>query len=143
MKGSNYLAPITEIVMDGTVYQLRFDLNCFRIAEDIYADEYQKEKNFAEIALELTRGRLSAIMAVFYAAIRSAGNALSWQAFCGTFKLTDIPGVKDALIQAVADALPEPDAPVAPAAPEKGQDPTNGKPESQPTSPGTGSGTEA
>lgn len=136
VKGRDMAAPITQLTLDGETYPLRIDLNAFRIAEDVYADEYGKDKNFAEISMELTKGRIGAIMAVFYGGIVSAGANITWANFAATFQLTDIPGVRDKLIEMLADALPDAEG--------GGQDPTSpGNGESASGSPGTGSGAQA
>ena len=135
IRARDLTAPVTKMVFDGQEYPLRFDLNTFRIAEDIYADEFGKDKNFAEIALELTKGRLGAIMAMYYAALKSAGAEIGWAHFQANFRLTDIPGVKERMTQLVADALPDVD-------PQDGKaDPTKGDEVPEVSSPGTGSGT--
>ena len=109
VRGRELTAPKATMKWRGRECELRFDLNAFRIAEDVYADEYGKDKNFAEIALELTKGRLGAIMAMYYAALVSGGEEISWPSFQAEFQLTDIPGVRERLTQMVADALPEAD----------------------------------
>ena len=114
VRARDLTAPAQTMEFDGQERTLRFDMNTFRIAEDVYADEYGKDRNFAEIALELTKGRLGAIMAVYYGALVSGGMQLSWEHFSGTFKLTDIPGVKDQLTIMLADALPDPEDSGAP-----------------------------
>ena len=129
-------APTAKMVFDGHEYPLRFDMNAFRIAEDIYEEEYGKDKNFAEIALDLTKGRLGAIMAMYYAALRSAGAKITWVQFQAAFKLTDIPGVKERMTELLADALPDSSGKGNNSAP----DPTKETPEG--VSHGTGSGTE-
>lgn len=135
-KGRNLMAPVDTLTLGGETYPLRLDLNAFRIAEDVYADEYGKDKNFAEISLELTKGRIGAIMAVFYGGIVSAGAKITWANFAEVFKLTDIPGVKEKMIEMLADALPDAEG--------GGQDPTSpGNGESAAGSPGTGSGAQA
>lgn len=110
-RGRSLDAPMTSMMFDGQEYPLRFDLNAFRIAEDVYDEEYGKDLNFAQIAAQLGKGRLGAIMAVFYAGMRSAGAEITWANFAAVFQLTDIPGVREKLIEMVADALPDPEGP--------------------------------
>lgn len=102
-------APRATMQFDGKDYPIRFDLNAFRIAEDVFEEQYHKDANFAEIALQLTKGRLGAIMAMYYAGLISAGADISWERFAGTFRLTDIPGVQERLTELVAEALPDAD----------------------------------
>lgn len=108
-KGRDLAAPVTEMTVGGQKCPLIFNMEAFRLAEDLYEDVYGKEKNFTEIALELTNGRLRAIMAMYYAAIRAGGTEMSWDAFQRSFRLTDIPGVQEKLTQLLGDALPEPE----------------------------------
>lgn len=102
-------APLTHLEFDGKMYPVKIDLNAFRIAEEIYEDEYHRDKNFAEIAVELSKGRLGAIMAVCYAGLVSGGLDVTWANYASLFKLTDIPGLKDRMAELVADALPDPE----------------------------------
>lgn len=136
VRGRDLTAPTQKMEFDGREYTLRFDMNCFRIAEDVYEEQYNKDRNFAEIGVELVKGRLGAVMAVYYAALVSGGAKLDWAEFAARFRLTDIPGVRDRLTEMLGDALPEPeaDAKAAPL-PEGGS-----APEGALT--GTGSGTE-
>lgn len=140
VRGRDLAAPESRMEFDGRMYPLRFDMNAFRIAEDVYADIYHKDKNFAEIAMELTRGRLGAIMAMYYAALASAGAEIEWPGFQARFRLTDIPGVRDRLTELLADSMPDPDPN------EKGNGApgplTGGDAAPGAASPGTGSGTE-
>lgn len=135
VRGRDLTAPTQKMEFDGREYTLRFDMNCFRIAEDVYEEQYGKDRNFAEIAIELTKGRLGAVMAVYYAAMISGGAELAWEEFSEKFRLTDIPGVRDKLTVMLSDALPDP---------EPGDDKgplANGAGGPAAASPGTGSGT--
>ena len=109
IRGRNLSAPTQMMEFDGEKRRLVFDMNCFRIAEDVYEDQYGRDKNFAEIAMELSKGKLGAIMAVYYAGLVSGGLEITWPNFAAVFKLTDIPGVREQLAQLVADALPDPE----------------------------------
>lgn len=109
VRGRDLTAPTQKMEFNGREYALRFDMNCFRIAEDIYEEQYGQDLNFAEIAMKLVKGKLGAVMAVYYAAMISGGADLRWDDFAAQFKLTDIPGVRDRLSEMLSDALPDPE----------------------------------
>ena len=134
-RGRELRAPTQRMEFNGRMYEVRFDMNAFRIAENVFEEYYHQDVNFAEIALRLTRGKLGAIMAVYYAALVSGGADVSWSDFAQNFKLTDIPGVRDKLTELLADALPDPE-------PQAGSGPLAESRGTSPASPGTGSGTE-
>lgn len=132
--GRELRAPEQRMELGGKTYTLRFDMNAFRIAEDVFEERYGQDANFAEIAMKLTRGKLGAIMAVYYAAMISGGADISWEDFSQQFKLTDIPGVRDKLTVMLADSLPDP---------EPGAGTGDGAPLAENgAGPGAGSGTE-
>ena len=135
VRGRELAAPQTEMEFDGQMCPLKFDMNCFRIAEDVYEEEYGQDANFAEIAVKLTKGRLGAIMAVSYAALVSGGLNITFPNFQAVFKLTDIPGVRDRMTDLLADALPDPD-------PDEANAPDPTKEAAAGSFPGAGSGTE-
>ena len=58
---------------------------------------------------QLAAGKIGAIMAVLYGALLSGGLKITWGDYAAKFKLTDIPGVKDKLLENVRKALPETD----------------------------------
>lgn len=109
LRGRELTAPAQMMEFDGEMRKLTFDMNAFRIAEDVYENEYHQDKNFAEIAVALSKGKLGAIMAMYYGGLVSGGLEISWANFAALFKLTDIPGVREQLTQLVADALPDPE----------------------------------
>ena len=135
VRGRDLAAPTQKMEFNGREYALRFDMNCFRIAEDVYEERYGQDLNFAEIAMKLVKGKLGAVMAVYYAAMISGGADLDWDDFAAQFKLTDIPGVRDRLSEMLSDALPDPE-PGADGAPL-----SNGAEGPAAPSTGTGSGT--
>ena len=109
VRGRELRAPAQTMEFDGEQRKIVFSMETFRIAEDVYEEQYGKDKNFAEIAMDLTKGKIGAVMAVYYAALVVGGLDITWANFAAIFKLTDIPGVKDALIEMTADALPDPE----------------------------------
>ena len=105
--------PVDSMELEGQTYPLVFDLAAFRIAEDIYELEYGRNLNFGEILMQLAAGKLGAIMAILYAALKSGGLDMDWAGFSDKFKLVDIPGVKEKLMANVRKALPEKDGKAA------------------------------
>lgn len=101
--------PIDSLEFDGKTYKAVFDLNCFRVAEDVYELYYRRDLNFGEIAKQLASGKIGAVMAVMYGALTSGGQDIPWEEFSSKFRLTDIPGVKEKIIDNVVKALPEVD----------------------------------
>lgn len=114
IRGADVSSPIARVTLDGEEFPLKFDLNAFRVAEDIYELEYGRDVNFARIIQQLANGKLGAVMAVLYGGICSAAaekgqKALRWGEFAEKFRLDSIPGVTEMLMQKVAEAMPEVD----------------------------------
>lgn len=109
IKARDISRPVDSMELDGQSYALAFDLNAFRVAEDVYELQYGRNLNFGDIAQHLATGRIGAIMAVLYGALLSGGLQITWGEFCKKFKLVDIPGVKEKLVDNVRKALPEAD----------------------------------
>ncbi len=105
--GRDISRPESSIELDGQTYSLAFDLNAFRIAEDVYEIKYRQPENFGEIMAKLASGRIGAVMAVLYGALVSGGHSMDWDEFVQKFRLTSIPGMKDLLVEALEKALPE------------------------------------
>lgn len=112
--GRDISAPVDTMELDGVTYALRHDLNSFRIAEDVYELYYGRNVSFGTIAQHLAAGRIGAIMAVLFGALKAAQEAsgvqpMTWPVFYAKFKLLDIPGFKEKLLENVKKALPEVD----------------------------------
>ena len=112
VRGADVSSPIAQIRLDGADMPLKFDLNAFRVAEDIYEIEYGRDLNFARIITQLSAGKLGAVMAVLYGALVSAAKdrgekPMTWAEYAGKFRLESIPGVTEMLMEKVAEAMPE------------------------------------
>lgn len=107
-RGRDLAAPLDTLEVNGKQYKLAFTNETFRLAEDVYEYHYGRSKNFAEIALDLTRSKMGAIMAILYGAIVAATpeTALTWEDFTRDFRIAALPGVADKLMAGVTDALP-------------------------------------
>ena len=109
VKGRDISRPIDQMEFDGQMHDLAFDLNAFRIAEDVYELHYNRNLNFLHIVQHLINGKLSAIMAVLYGALCSGGLNIEWEEFSRKFRLIDVPGVEEKLMENIKKVLPEAD----------------------------------
>lgn len=100
-------APIQYITLKGVKYPAIYNNKTARICEDIYADVYCKDIGYANILVELSRGRYSAIMAMLYAAIVSGGSDMTFQEFDEIFSLDAIDGLKEKVLAGVTASLPQ------------------------------------
>lgn len=107
VKGRDIMAPVDRITVDGKVYKLTFDNQCFRNAEDVYEMVYGRDVGYAQILQEIGRGKYRAIMALFFAAMVSAGSVMEWEEFDQKFKLDSIEGVSDIIARNLEKSLPE------------------------------------
>lgn len=116
--GADVSAPITHVTLGDKDYKVKFDMMAFRIAEDVYYEHYHREANFGQIIVELSHGRLGAMMAALYGAVMQGGEAMipgpdgrlqpmDWDTFAQKFSLVSIPGVRDLLMEQITKALPE------------------------------------
>lgn len=110
-RGRDIAAPLDTLEVNGKQYKLAFTNETFRLAEDVYEYRYGRAKNFAEIAMDLTRSKIGAIMAILYGAIVAAApeTAMTWEDFTRDFRITALPGVEEKLMKGITDALPEAD----------------------------------
>ena len=74
VRGRDIAAPLDTLEVSGKQYKLAFTNETFRLAEDVYEYRYGRAKNFAEIAMDLTRSKIGAIMAILYDCGSRAGN---------------------------------------------------------------------
>ena len=107
IKARDISRPVDSMELDGQNYPLVFDLDAFRIVEDVYELEYGRSLNFGDILLQLAAGKLGAIMAVLYGALRSGGLDVSFAEYKEKFKLNNIPGIEEKLMANVRKAMPE------------------------------------
>lgn len=112
IRAADITRPTDHLEMDGKTYPLTFDLECMRVAEEVYELQYGRNLNFAIIVLHLAAGKLGAVMAVLYGALLSGARAnhtepMTWAEFAEKFRLTSIPAVKDLLLAKVKEALPK------------------------------------
>ena len=112
VKGADISAPLDRIELAGKEYPLKMDLAAMRVAEDVYEIQYRRNDNFADILRGLAAGKLGAIMAILYGALLSGiadkdEEPMTWEEYADKFKLTSIPAIREKLVTAVKEALPE------------------------------------
>lgn len=110
-RGRDVSAPVKFIELNGQRYELVFNNKAARVAEDVYEQVYGNDVGYAEILRLLTLSKYKAIMAVFYGALLAGGTDMSWEEFDEAFKLDSIPGVKEAILKGIVDALPKVEEP--------------------------------
>ena len=59
VRGRDIAAPLDTLEVSGKQYKLAFTNETFRLAEDVYEYRYGRAKNFAEIAMDLTRSKIA------------------------------------------------------------------------------------
>ncbi len=64
--GRDISRPVDAMELGGQTYPLAFDMNCFRVAEDVYELQYGRNLNFGTIVQHMAAGKIGAIMAVLY-----------------------------------------------------------------------------
>lgn len=109
IKARDISRPVDSMELDGQTYPLVFDLDAFRIVEDVYELEYGRSLNFGDILLQLAAGKIGAIMAVLFGALKSGGLDMTWAEYKEKFKLGNIPGIEEKLMANVRKAMPEKD----------------------------------
>ena len=67
--------------IDGVTYKMDFDLQALSYAEQVYLDKYGRGINVSEIITELIQVKLTAVTAFSYGALRSAGEAVTWEKY--------------------------------------------------------------
>ena len=85
-------------------YRLSFDMLALSHAEQVYLQAYGVHSNCGHIVAELSHGSATALMAMTYGAMRSAGEKMTWEQFAReifTFEHFD------AVYEVVSDALCE------------------------------------
>ena len=92
----------------GEMQELRFNNNAMFQAEEVYDAEYGRDDcSWIAILRDLQKGKTSAIMAVYYGALKTKFPDLTFQDFVEDFRLDDIPEVAQARAEAIKGALPE------------------------------------
>lgn len=69
------------ITINGSTYRMDFDLQALSQAEQVYFSQYGRNVNISEIVADLAQVKMSAVMALAYGALVSAGNTITWNTF--------------------------------------------------------------
>ena len=99
------------IKIDGRSYRMDFDMEALSQAEQVYFTHYGRNVNISEIIKELTEVKMSAVMALAYGALISAGNNIEWRTFSKEiFNFTNFENVFDVVEEAVRAMFENPTA---------------------------------
>lgn len=94
----------TMLTLNGTTYRMDFDLGALAGAERVYKQRFNQPSDTFQIITEIFEAQTSAIMALAYGAMLSAGEKLSWEHFSkDIFTFENF----DTIANAVADAVGE------------------------------------
>lgn len=90
------------IKINGRSYRMDFDMEALSQAEQVYFTHYGRNVNISEIIKELSEVKMSAVMALAYGALISAGNTIEWRTFSKEiFNFTNFDKVFDVVEEAV------------------------------------------
>ncbi len=105
-RGRELGAPQKTVTINGRTYALVFSNAAIRTAEDVYAEQYRKDVGFGLILKELTAGRYAAVMAILFGTLKAGGYEPGWETFDRDFRLDGIAGIREMIVQGIADSLP-------------------------------------
>lgn len=108
-RGRDVSAPVQHITLDGQHYQLVYNNEAARLAEDVYEQQYGRDVGYYDILAEMAARKHRAIMAVVYGALVAGGAELTWEEYDAKFTLGAIDAVRDAITQHVIASLPQPE----------------------------------
>lgn len=92
------------VTLNGTTYRMDFDLGALAGAERVYKQRFGQSSDTYQIISDIFEVQTSAIMALAYGAMLSAGEKLSWEHFSkDLFTFENF----DTIANAVADAVGE------------------------------------
>ena len=95
----------------GEMQELKFNNAAMFQAEEVYDTQYGREDcSWVAILRDLQKGKTSAILAVYYGALKGKFPDLQYDDFVDEFRLDDIPEVAQAMAEAIRGALPEEEA---------------------------------
>ena len=97
-------AASSVLKLNGRTYKLDFDLGALAAAERVYRRHFGQSATTYDIISEIFEAQTSAIMALAYGALCSAGEKLAWEHFAKDIFTFDN---FDAIAEAVADAVGE------------------------------------
>lgn len=107
VRGRDIAAPVEQITIDGTSYKMVYNNHTARVAEDVYEQYYGKDVGYGEILQGIAKGKYSAIMALFYAAMVAGGCEMTWPEFDEKFKLDSVDGIREIIMRGISKSLPQ------------------------------------
>ena len=106
--GSAISGKLLRIRWDDKNYDLRYTNAAMRNAEDVYDDIYHAETcDWTRILNDIAKGKLKGVMAVYFGALKTVLPRLTWQEFDDKFRLDMIEEVRNMMLSAVSNAMPE------------------------------------
>ena len=109
VRGRDVSAPEQHIELGEHKYTLVYNNRAARIAEDVYEQQYGRDKGYYDIIAEMAGRKHRAIMAVVYGAIIAGGAELTWDDFDRDFTISAIDAVRESVQARVLESLPQPD----------------------------------
>lgn len=127
--GRDLAAPERTVTIRGEKFRLKFNNRMARIAEDVYQEQYGRDMGYYDIIQELAKNKHRAVMAVIYAAGAAGGMDITWEEFDEIFTLDMVDSVREAIVGALAESMPQP---------EPGEDPNGADAQGKTDTPGHG-----
>lgn len=98
-----------HIEIGGKTYRLDFDMLTMSHAEAVYARQFGMTANVQSIMADMFAQKSTAIMALAYGALTSAGNRMAWDTFAkGLYNWQTLEKWNTVVVQGVADMMPDP-----------------------------------
>lgn len=109
MNGMAIQTARTMVTLNGTAYRMDFDLGALAGAERVYKQKFGQPIDTYQIISEIFEAQTSAIMALAYGALLSAGEKLSWEHFSkDIFTFENFDTIANAVADAVGEMFGEP-----------------------------------
>ena len=95
--------------LNGKIYKMDFDLGALAGAERVYKQRFGQPSDTYQIISEIFEVQTSAIMALAYGALLSAGEKLSWEHYSkDIFTFENFDTIANAVADAVGEMFGEP-----------------------------------
>ena len=101
-------AASTVLAINGRSYKMDFDLGALAAAERVYRQRYGETRDTYAIIADVFEVQTSAIMALAYGALTSAGEKLAWEHFAkDIFTFDNFDAISEAVAEGVAEMFGE------------------------------------
>lgn len=107
--GRDLSAPKKTIIVHGVPYDLKFNNRAYRIAEDVYSDEYARDAGFMQIVEEAQKGKMRALVALFFAVAKAGGSDIGFEEFEELFDPNTLTANVHTVLAGVSESMPEPE----------------------------------